>query len=187
MRRSARFCVDAVYHDLLDEMAERGGVRVRILADIIAGASAGGINGIFLGHAMSTGQSLDPLTDLWLEAADIEFAERAGGRADLALFQDVGAAHRLDAAGRSGEKVAALDEDTREEVRSKLGHLIRSRWFEPPFSADDYYRASDRGVRSHGAGPGGQEAAAAGQPLDLFVNRHRLYRTAPAFAAAFAG
>jgi hypothetical protein len=34
--------VDAVYHDLLDEMAARGGVRVRILADIIAGASAGG-------------------------------------------------------------------------------------------------------------------------------------------------
>ena len=64
--------VDAVYHDLLAEMQDRGGVRVRVLADIIAGASAGGINGIFLGQALATGQSLDPLTDLWLDAADIE-------------------------------------------------------------------------------------------------------------------
>lgn len=39
--------VDAVYHDLLEEMATRGGVRVRVLADIIAGASAGGSTASF--------------------------------------------------------------------------------------------------------------------------------------------
>ncbi|HIV77725.1 MAG TPA: patatin-like protein, partial [Candidatus Sphingomonas excrementigallinarum] len=161
--------VDAVYHDLLDEMAERGGVRVRILADIIAGASAGGINGIFLGHAMSTGQSLDPLTDIWLEAADIEslIAPEAAPTSRFSKMWALPIAWM--AAGRSGEKVAALDEDTREEVRSKLGHLIRSRWFEPPFSADDFtgrlLEAFDRMAQA----PAGKRLLPPGQPLDLFV------------------
>src|SRR3546814_13446863 len=33
---------------------------------------SGGINGIFLAQAVETGQSLDPLTDLWLENADVD-------------------------------------------------------------------------------------------------------------------
>ena len=33
------------------------GIRLRVLADIIAGASAGGINGMFLAQAIATGQS----------------------------------------------------------------------------------------------------------------------------------
>jgi hypothetical protein len=41
-------------------------------ADIVAGASAGGINGVFLAQAIHSGQSLDPLTDLWLERADVD-------------------------------------------------------------------------------------------------------------------
>ncbi len=161
--------VDAVYHDLLDEMAERGGVRVRILADIIAGASAGGINGIFLGHAMSTGQSLDPLTDLWLEAADIEslIAPEAAPTSRFSKMWALPIAWM--AAGRSGEKVAALDEETREEVRSKLGHLIRSRWFEPPFAADAFTGRLLEAFDRMANGPVGKRLIPPGQPLDLFV------------------
>ena len=48
----------AVYRDLLDEIEAQGALKVRVLADIIAGASAGGINGIFLAQAIATGQSL---------------------------------------------------------------------------------------------------------------------------------
>uniref|UniRef100_UPI002FCA6108 patatin-like phospholipase family protein n=1 Tax=Sphingopyxis sp. TaxID=1908224 RepID=UPI002FCA6108 len=62
----------AVYGELLTEIAARGGVRLRVFADIVAGASAGGINGIFLARALATGQSLDPLTDLWLDDADVD-------------------------------------------------------------------------------------------------------------------
>ena len=50
---------EGVYHALLQEIEEQGAIRVRVLADIIAGASAGGINGIFLAQAIATGQSLD--------------------------------------------------------------------------------------------------------------------------------
>ena len=63
--------VDA-YGELLVALAARSGIKLRVLADIIAGASAGGINGIFLARAMATGQSLDPLTELWLDDADVD-------------------------------------------------------------------------------------------------------------------
>ena len=61
-----------VYHDLLADITEKSGVKLRVLADIVAGASAGGINGIFLARALATGQSLDPLTGLWLDGADVD-------------------------------------------------------------------------------------------------------------------
>ena len=62
-----------VYGELLTALGERGGVRLRVMADIVAGASAGGINGIFLARAIATGQSLDPLTELWLKDADVDY------------------------------------------------------------------------------------------------------------------
>ncbi|MDR6146591.1 patatin-related protein [Sphingomonas sp. SORGH_AS870] len=161
--------VDAVYHDLLDEMAARGGVRVRILADIIAGASAGGINGIFLGQALATGQSLDPLTDLWLEAADIEslIAPEAAPTSRFSKMWAMPIAWM--AAGRSGEKLDLLDEETREEVRRKVGHLIRSRWFEPPFAADAFTARLLDAFDRMAAAPAGKRLLPPGQPLDLFV------------------
>src|SRR3546814_9531453 len=63
----------AVYAALLEEVAPN--LRLRVLSDIIAGASAGGINGIFLAHAITTGADMEPLRDLWLNNADIERSE----------------------------------------------------------------------------------------------------------------
>ena len=39
---------EAVYHDLMVEIASSSGTKLRVLADIIAGSSAGGINGILV-------------------------------------------------------------------------------------------------------------------------------------------
>ncbi|WP_374942253.1 patatin-like protein [Sphingomonas sp.] len=161
---------EAVYAALLDEMEARGDVRVRVLADIVAGASAGGINGIFLGQAIATGQSLDPLTELWLTSADVE-ALIDTNAAPRSRFSKVWALPLAwMAAGRSADSLDAVaDEATREEVRAKLSHFVRSRWFEPPFGgatftgllldAFDAMAASERGPR----------LLPAGQPLDLFV------------------
>lgn len=55
---------ESVYHDLLAEMSQVSGTKLRVLTDIIASSSAGGINGIFLSQAIVTGQSLEPLTDM---------------------------------------------------------------------------------------------------------------------------
>ncbi|OYW22932.1 MAG: hypothetical protein B7Z43_05145, partial [Sphingomonas sp. 12-62-6] len=41
-----------VYRALLHEIEQDHGLRLRVLVDIIAGASAGGINGVFLGQAI---------------------------------------------------------------------------------------------------------------------------------------
>ena len=48
------------------------GLRLRVLPDIVTGASAGGINAVFLAQAIHSGHSLEPLTELWLESADVD-------------------------------------------------------------------------------------------------------------------
>ncbi|TXC71006.1 patatin-like protein [Sphingomonas ginsenosidivorax] len=158
-----------VYAELLTEIETQGGLRVRVLADIIAGASAGGINGIFLGQAIATGQSLDPLTDLWLTAADVE-ALIDTGSAPQSRFSKVWALPLAwVAAGRSAEKVEALDDTTRDEVRSKLSHFIRSRWFEPPFGGASFTNRLLDAFDAMAASTRGPRLLPPGQPLDLFV------------------
>ncbi|WP_294189983.1 patatin-like phospholipase family protein, partial [uncultured Sphingomonas sp.] len=111
-----------VYADLLDEIRETTDIRVRVLPDIVAGASAGGINGIFLAQAIASGQSLDPLTDLWLDGADVERLIDADA-APASRFAKVWALPLAwMAAGRSADQLDDADERTREEVRAKLSH-----------------------------------------------------------------
>ncbi len=59
---------EAVYGALLAALAPQ--VDLSVTTDIIAGASAGGINGILLAQAIASGQSMEPLRGLWLEGAD---------------------------------------------------------------------------------------------------------------------
>ena len=49
-----------------------GTIRTRFLVDIVSGTSAGGINAIFLGKAFANGQTLDQVSRLWLDQADIQ-------------------------------------------------------------------------------------------------------------------
>lgn len=46
-------------------------IRTRFVIDIIAGTSAGGINGIYLAKALANGQAIDGLQKLWVEKGDI--------------------------------------------------------------------------------------------------------------------
>ena len=64
--------VQGVYRDLLEAIEAEHDLKVRVLPDILSGASAGGINAVFLAQAIHSGQSLEPLTDLWLTTADVE-------------------------------------------------------------------------------------------------------------------
>ncbi|HEU0065998.1 MAG TPA: patatin-like protein, partial [Sphingomonas sp.] len=162
---------EAVYHALLDEMEGRSGMRVRVLADIIAGASAGGINGVFLAQAVATGQSLDPLTDLWLESADVEalIDPQAAPRSRMSKLWALPLAWM--AAGRTAEDTAARETDrtTRDEVRAKLSHFVRSRWFEPPFGGAILTRLLLDALAAMETGARGPRLLPPGQPLDLFV------------------
>ena len=71
---------EAVYRRLLEHIEVEHGLRLRVLPDIVAGASAGGINGVFLAQAIHSGQSLEPLTELWLGRADWAVAAAAFSR-----------------------------------------------------------------------------------------------------------
>ncbi|MEG8013735.1 patatin-like phospholipase family protein [Sphingomonas sp. 22R3R2A-7] len=159
----------AVYRDLLEEIEAQGELRVRVLADIIAGASAGGINGIFLAQAISTGQSLDPLTDLWLSSADVEALIDLDRSAAVAILEGLGApacvgcrgahrrqgpdARRFNARGGQGEAVAL-------RPLALVRAAIRRR---------DLYRAAARCVRRDGSEHARAATASPGQPLDLYV------------------
>src|SRR6266545_5296921 len=63
---------DRVYGELLDERARLdGGVETRVVVDVVAGTSAGGINGIYLSKAIAHNLSQDALRDLWFERGDM--------------------------------------------------------------------------------------------------------------------
>lgn len=60
---------EAVYFDVLKAMGDQ--LDLRVIIDAVAGASAGGINGVFLSRALAHDLAYDPLRDLWLREADV--------------------------------------------------------------------------------------------------------------------
>jgi len=156
-----------VYRRLLGSIEAHAGVKLTVFSDIIAGASAGGINGIFLAQAIATGQSLDPLTELWLEAADIERLIDPEARA--ARLSKLWAIPLAMLADRGGEAMESVDPDTRAEVRRKLSSFVRARWFEPPFGGEVFSGLLLDALDAMTASPAGPPLLPDDQPLDLFV------------------
>ncbi|NQV58637.1 MAG: patatin-like phospholipase family protein, partial [Alphaproteobacteria bacterium] len=60
---------EAVYLDLLRDIGQH--LNLHVVVDVIAGASAGGINGILLARALALDLAFDPLRDMWLNKADV--------------------------------------------------------------------------------------------------------------------
>ena len=167
--------VETVYRRLLEEIAAKRGLRVRVLTDVVAGASAGGINGVFLAQAIASGQSLEPLTRLWLEKADVDVLLDPDAR-PFSRFSKLWAQPLVwMALKRPGNVVSStVAPGTRNEVRTKLSRLIRARWFAPPFSGIGFSRliaealaamAEEKGA----TGDWGAPLLPGGHPLDLFV------------------
>ncbi|WP_242125015.1 patatin-like protein [Sphingobium sp. Sx8-8] len=161
---------EAVYHALLKALEEASGIRLRVMPDIIAGASAGGINGIFLAQAIETGQSLDPLTDMWLDNADVERLLDPDARPARRITKIWATPLVWMAARKPGDTVErTVAPDTREEVRHKLSHFIRSRWFEPPFGGEIFTAMILDAFDAMEATERGPALLPEGHPLDLFV------------------
>jgi len=163
---------EAVYRRLLETLVGTRELKLRILPDIISGASAGGINGVFLAQALASGQSLEPLTRLWLDGADVEVLLDPDARpwSHFAEFWAQPLVWFL--LKRPGNVVSrtVVAPGTRAEVRYKLSHLIRARWFAPPFSGIGFSRllagALDAMAETGGTAP---PLLPAGHPLDLLV------------------
>jgi patatin-related protein len=161
---------EGVYRRLLEAIAGECKLELRVLVDILAGASAGGINAIFLAEAIASGRSLDPLTELWLENTDV----------DRLLDQEVSAVSRMAKAAavplawmlsakRGGTVEQTVEAGHREEIRAKLANLVRARWFAPPFSGPVFTGMLLDAFEAMARQPEGPPLLPAHQPLDLFV------------------
>ncbi len=161
---------EAVYARLLDLIQREHGLRLRVLSDIIAGASAGGINSVFLAQAIHSGQSLEPLTDLWLKEADVDELLDPDAR-PLSRATKFWAAPIVSfILSRPGNVVSqSVAPETRTEVREKLSRLIRSRWFEAPFGGLGFSRMLHDAFAAMQAAPLESPLLPPGHPLDLFV------------------
>lgn len=161
---------EAVYCRLLHTIEQHHGLRLRVLPDIVAGASAGGINGVFLAQAIHSGQSLEPLTDLWLERADVDVLTDPDARpfSRITKFWAMPLVYWM--LKRPGNAVSSsVAPETRGEVRAKLSRLIRSRWFEPPFGGLGFSRLLAEALEAMAGNPAGAPLLPPGHPLDLFV------------------
>ena len=63
--RASQRASENAYSGLLDE------ARVTATVDIVSGASAGGINGIMLAKALTTGADMDPVRRIWVDEAHL--------------------------------------------------------------------------------------------------------------------
>ncbi len=160
---------EAVYRRLLETIGDQADLELRVLVDIVAGASAGGLNGIFLAQAIARGQSLDPLTALWLDKADVEELVDPAARPGSKLTKMWAIPIAWAAAGREVGLEETVEPSARAEVKAKLGAFVRGRWFEPPFGGAGFCHLILDALDAMAAIPAGPPLLPEGQPLDLFV------------------
>ncbi|MGE3692724.1 MAG: patatin-like protein [Novosphingobium sp.] len=161
---------ECVYHRLLTHIQDRHGLRLRVLNDIVAGASAGGINGVFLSQAIYSGQSLEPLTNLWLARADVDVLLDPDARPWWRFAKFWAQPLVWWVLTRPNNVVSAsVAKETRTEVRRKLSRFMRSRWFEPPFGGLGFSRLLAEALDAMAKSEAGPPLLPPGHPLDLFV------------------
>lgn len=157
------YCTESVYFELLREIGLRR-IELRVIVDIIAGASAGGINGTMLARALAHDLPMGRLRDLWLEKADVTvlLAREARAKAWSKWFL------KPLIWGFSYMRLFKAVKDA--EVRRKLSLFVRSRWFRPPLDGLCMAELMYDGVAAMGE-PRHPTASLmpAGHRLDLFV------------------
>ena len=167
---TAKTGVRAVYQDLFETIQDRFHMRLRFLPDILTGASAGGINAVFLAQAIHSGQSLEPLTDLWLENADIDSLVDPEAE-PMWRYAKIWAQPLAEwVLRRPGNAVSeSVAPETRAEVREKVSRLVRGRWFSPPFSGDNFCQLLFNALQAMQTSEAEHPLLPTDHPIDLFV------------------
>lgn len=165
---------ESVYFDMLNTIGKD--IDLRVIVDIVAGASAGGINGIMLARAITEDVSLDPLRKLWLENADVEKLldpDAISGKWSKWYMRPV---LWLMSRLRPDKLDEELGTDVAREVRMKLSRFVRSRWFKPPFSGIGFSKMLYEAIASLGKpDPRSRSLLPPGYPFDLFVTLTDFY------------
>ena len=82
------------------------GVRTRVVVDVVAGTSAGGINGVCLAKALAHNLSLDVFRDLWFERGDIDELLRSAPLAAAEVEGHLGRGESAQARAVRGDLMA---------------------------------------------------------------------------------
>lgn len=170
-REPAAGDTETIWHGLLDELGAKADLAV--ICDILAGASAGGLNTVLMASALTSGHDMEPLTDMWLEEADVDRLLDPEARPASGIAERLGSIYKEPVAwfaARQSESLASVeDPEVRAEIALKLAGFVRSRWFKPPFSGDGLTAMLDRAMDAMENSPAGRPLVPAGLPLDLFV------------------
>jgi patatin-related protein len=160
-RDDPEYDTESVYFDLLRDIGRV--LELRVVVDVIAGASAGGINGTMLARALSHDLPMDALRNLWLDNADVSVLLAPDARAGS--FSKWFIKPLIWVAAATGMLQAVKDT----EVRRKLSLFVRSRWFKPPLDGPLMTGLMYDAVTSMGPGRAGASLLPSGHTLDLFV------------------
>jgi len=158
-----------LYAELLELLSDK--VQLRVVVDTIAGASAGGINGIMLARALAFDLPLDSHRKMWLELADVTELLDPAGKAKL--WSKPFMRPMLSLVDRwQSAPLAPFNKDAARklEVRQKLSLFTRSRWFQPPFSGERMTEMMLDGLTSMGpADASTSSLVPPGHAIELFV------------------
>jgi len=149
-----------VYFELIQRINSH--CHFRVVVDVIAGASAGAINGVMLGKAIVDDGKLDVQTPLWLNDADVDYLGAPRTR-----FQK----WYLYPLLRALSHWLPEEMGTKAETREKLARFVRSSWFQPPFSgkrlSTHFFNALDTMINSRREG---SSLLPPGQRLDVYAS-----------------
>lgn len=152
----------AVYLDLLKSLAPD--IDLRIVIDLISGASAGGINGVMLARALAHDLPLDSHRDLWLANADVTQLSEPASLVSRTLKAAIAPLIDRVLIRRFGRQVADP------ETLSKVRRFVQARWFTPPFSGRRFAGwMLDACDSMDAAGSASTSLLPPGHRLDLFV------------------
>jgi patatin-related protein len=167
-RDDTEYDTEEFYFELLRDIGRT--IELRVVVDIIAGASAGGIVGTMLARAISHDLRMEKMRDLWLDNADVTVLlspeTRAGSWSKWFLKPFLWGAAKTGVLGTVHDL----------EVRRKLSLFVRSRWFRPPLDGKImaglmYDAVTSMGEPDHAA----QSLVPSGHTLDLFVTLTDFY------------
>lgn len=117
-----------IYYRFLESVGQH--LDLRVIVDVISGASAGAMNGVALSRALAHDLSLAPLTNMWLAEADIAelLAPEAKAKrwSKWIFWPFIGPL--LSRLKREGLIIGKIDP----ELRERASLFLRSRWFKPP-------------------------------------------------------
>lgn len=151
-----------VYTELLDAFEPE--LDLRVVVDIISGASAGGINGIILGRALAHDLDIDPVRPFWLTHTDV--TELMSDKIQAKPWHKLLFRPFVWGLMWNFRKILSGDR----EFKQKLSIFLRSRWFKPPFDGSRLTHVLFNGMSAMGDPKlKNPSLLPKGLPLDLLV------------------